>query len=372
MCFKYSDRNQNFELSYITIFNKYCQVEVLSLRVLTVFVLYSVFMHYLSQAPINGSRVLLRLDLDLPKNQKGFDTTRLDQGLVTLHTLLSKGAMHVTILAHRGRPKGKSSTYSLGPIEKLLRAALSPEENERVTLLPNVRFDPREEKGSIVYARTLAKKQDIFVQDAFATLHREHTSITYIPQVLPTFPGKQLEKELQAFERLFREPKRPFFVILGGAKLETKMPLIHAFQDIADVIFVGGKLALEAREKGLVRERKVIFAELTKDGKDISPEATEQCLRFIASSGTILWNGPMGLFEDGIHAKGTKAVAQAINAAKAFTFTGGGDTESAQTKYKAQDHINHLCSGGGAMLEYITQKSLPGIEAIKQSQEKFL
>lgn len=328
-------------------------------------------MKYLSDAKLEKKSILLRLDLDLPKTTKGYDTTRLEQGMLTVSYLLKKGASSITIIAHRGRPKGKSTALSLSPIEKLLRAKYSKEENARIHFLPNLRFDQREEKGSIAFAKILSKKHDLYVLDAFATMHRPHTSITFVPQVLPTYPGLQLEKELQAFQKILVTPKRPFVVILGGAKLETKMPLIEAFQNIADVIFVGGKLALEAQEQGLQRERKVIFAALTKDGKDISPEATDQCIRFIASAGSVVWNGPMGVFEETAHAKGTKAIALALNGAKAYTLTGGGDTESAQTKFGAQDHINHMSSGGGSMLEYLTKKTLPGIEAIKESQKEF-
>lgn len=328
-------------------------------------------MKFLASARLPGKRVLVRLDLDLPKVGNSFDSTRLDQGLPTLKYLLKHDVAHITVIAHRGRPKAKSSLYSLGPIEKLLRSHFTPEENEKITVEANLRFDPREEKGSLVYARSLAKKQDIYVLDAFATLHREHTSITYLPQILPTYPGIQLEKEIKGFQRVFENPKRPFVLILGGAKLETKMPLIEAFEGTADVILVGGKLALEAQEQGYTKGRKVILAELTKDGKDISQSAIDQFSRFIIAAGTVVWNGPMGVFEEAKHSHGTKQIALAVNSAKAYTLTGGGDTESAQTKYKAEDSIDHISSGGGSMLEYLYKKTLPGLEAITASQKTF-
>ncbi len=328
-------------------------------------------MKYLASAKIPGKRVLVRLDLDLPKVGSAFDTTRLDQGIPTLQYLLKHDAAMITVIAHRGRPKGVSSTYSLGPIEKLLRAHFSKEENARIEVLQNLRFDPREEKGSMTFARELAKKQDVYILDAFATMHREHTSITFIPQILPTFPGIQLEKEFKAFEKVLKTPKRPFLLILGGSKLETKMPLIEAFEPTADVILVGGKLALEAKEQNIAKGRKVIFGALTKDGKDLDQPAIDQFIRFIAAAGTIVWNGPMGVFEDPKHAAGTKQIALAVDTAKAFTLTGGGDTESAQTKYKAEAHVNHISSGGGSMLEYLLKKTLPGIEALDASQKEF-
>ncbi|MEP7167080.1 MAG: phosphoglycerate kinase [Candidatus Woesebacteria bacterium] len=328
-------------------------------------------MKYLSSAQIAKKRVLVRLDLDLPKAGASFDTTRLDQGIPTLQYILRHDPELITVIAHRGRPKGKSSAYSLTPIEKLLRAHFSKEENAKIVVLPNLRFDPREEKGSLTYARELAKKQDLYVVDSFATLHRNHTSITFIPQILPTYPGVQLEKELKAFAKVFNAPKRPFVILLGGSKLETKMPLIEAFENQVDVILVGGKLALEAREQNLSKGRKVIIGELTKDGKDLSPEATDQFIRFINAAGTVVWNGPMGVFEETKHSHGTKAIALAVDAARAFTLTGGGDTEAAQTKYNAEKHVDHISSGGGSMLEYLYKRTLPGIEAIDASQKAF-
>lgn len=327
-------------------------------------------MKYLESAKVEGKHVLLRLDLDLPLRGKSFDTTRLDSGVATLKYLLKHKASSLTVIGHRGRPKKASPSLSLAPIEKLLRSKLSKEENKLVEVAKNLRFDPREEKGSKALAKELAKGFDLYVFDAFATAHREHTSVTLVPDLLPTYPGLQFEKELKAFERVLVKPKRPFIVILGGAKLETKVPLIEKFQEKADVILVGGKLALEAREQGF-KGRKVILAELTKDGKDISQAAAEQFIRFIKAAGTIVWNGPMGVFEDSKHAEGTKQIAQAVNMASSYTLTGGGDTEAAQTKYKAEDKVKHISSGGGSMLEYLIKGTLPGIDAIKKSQEHF-
>ncbi len=327
-------------------------------------------MKYLESVKLQGKRVLLRLDLDLPQVGSSFDTTRLEDGIATVRYLIKKGAKSVHIIGHRGRPKGVSTKYSLAPIEKLLRAKLDEAENDKITVGKNLRFDPREEKGSKTFARELAKGYDLFVLDAFATAHRAHTSITFIPEILPTVVGLQFEKEMKAFSRVLVTPKRPFVIILGGSKLETKMPLIEAFQEKADVILVGGKLALEAREQNF-KGRKVILAELEKDGKDIAQPAVDQFIRFIKAAGTVVWNGPMGIFEETKHAKGTKQIAEAIDQASAFTLTGGGDTEAAQTKYKAEDHVKHISSGGGSMLEYLLHGTLPAIDAVNKSQQTF-
>lgn len=327
-------------------------------------------MKYLKQAKLEGKRVLVRLDLDLPEVGKSFDTTRLEDGVPTLKYLFSHKVESVTVIAHRGRPNGPSSRYSLGPIEKLLRAKLTKEENALLTVGKNLRFDPREEKGSLTFARELAKGHDVFVLDAFATAHRQHTSITFVPQILPSYFGLQFEKEITAFAQVLENPKRPFVLLLGGAKLETKMPLIESLSPKADIVLVGGKLALEARAQSLTG-RKLILAELTPDGKDITQAAIDQFSRFIKAAGTLVWNGPMGVFEDPKRAHGTKQIALAVNDCSGFTLTGGGDTEAAQTKYKAEDKIKHISSGGGSMLEYLEKGTLPGIEAVVASQTKF-
>lgn len=321
---------------------------------------------------VRGKKVLVRLDLDLPQTGKGFDASRLEDGLPTLRYLLDREADYITIIAHRGRPKGKKvRTLSLKPVEVLLRKKFQKEENERMTVLENLRYDSREEKGSMLLARQLAKGQDLFVNDAFAASHRPHTSIICIPKLLPSVMGTHMEREVMALKKVTDEPKRPFILILGGAKLETKLPLIQTFKEKADVILVGGKLAIEL-QKHPVKNRKLIIAELTKDGKDICDDSVQQFKRFIAMAKTVVWNGPMGVFEDKKHQEGTKAIAESLNhSSRVYTVIGGGDTEAAATKFRSEKHISHVSTAGGAMLDYLATGTLPGIQALEESQKKY-
>lgn len=321
---------------------------------------------------VRGKRVLVRLDLDLPQTKKGFDTSRLEDGLPTLRFLLEKKAEHITVVSHLGRPDGKKvRALSLKPIEVLLRKKFTKEENEKITVLENIRYDSREEKGSIQLAKELAKGNDIFVNDSFAVSHRKHTSVFFIPQVLPSVMGFHAEKEISALKKVTFEPKRPFVLILGGAKLETKLPLIQSFTDKADVILVGGKLAAELQKHPIVN-RKLIIATLTPTGKDISDDSILQFQRFIAMAKTVVWNGPMGMYEDKKYEKGTKEIINSLNhPSKVYTVVGGGDTEAALTKFKAEEHISHISTAGGAMLDFLLLGTLPAIDAVLESQKKF-
>ncbi len=230
----------------------------------------------------------------------------------------------------------------------------------------NLRFDPREEKGDAKFGKELAKGHDLFVNDAFATSHRAHTSIVIIPKILPTVFGVQFEKEMTVMKKITETPKRPFMFVLGGAKLETKMPLLEKVSEYVDVILLGGKLAAEARKQGY-KNRKTIIAELTEDGLDISQPSMEQFERFIVEAKTLVWNGPMGKFEDGKHMDGTKFIAQAVIKCPGYKVIGGGDTEAAVTQLKLNQEkaFSHVSSGGGAMLHYLTYRSLPAIEAVE-------
>jgi len=323
--------------------------------------------HNLSQANLDNQKVLLRMDLDLPQEHSEFDTTRLEEGVSTLKYLLDQGVRSVTVIGHRGRPEGKKNTrYSLKPIEKLLFSYLNKEQTKKVEVLDNLRFDPGEEKNSESFAKKLAKKHDIFVNDAFASSHREHASIVGIPKILPSFFGLQFQKEIEGLKPIIEAPKRPYVVILGGAKAETKLPLMEKFTEKADVILVGGKLAADLDAKP-VSNRRLIVAKLDEDGKDISFAAVEQFLRFVAMAKTVVWNGPLGMIEESAYRKGTQAIAEALSRSPAYTAVGGGDTEAALTLLNINKGINFISSGGGAMLEYLAYGTLPGIEAVRQS-----
>lgn len=332
---------------------------------------------YLTNYNPENKNVLLRLDLDLPCNNGEFDTTRLEDSFETIKYLWREKAKHVTVIAHRGHEPKKTKEFSLAPIadilyDKLLlqtgfKKAKREQLEEWLDVLENLRFDPREEKNDPKFAAELAKDQDVFVNDAFATSHREHTSIVGIPKLLPTVFGFQFEKEMTVLKKVTETPKRPFVFVLGGAKLETKLPLIEKMAELVDVILLGGKLAVEARATNL-KQRRMIVAELNEDNLDISPKAAEQFERFITDAKTIVWNGPMGKFEDEEHMAGTKYIANAIARTSAYKVLGGGDTEAAVTLLKINEGkaFSHISSGGGAMLYFLSHRKLPAIEAAQK------
>lgn len=333
-------------------------------------------MQFLSQCDPSNKKALLRLDLDLPQNEAGeFDTSRLEGGLASLEYLWHGKALTVTVIAHRGiEDETKKEKYSLFPIAEVLYKELAEklhceqeELREWLTVKENLRFDPREQEGSEEFARELATGFDLFVNDAFATAHRKHTSIVFISKILPTFFGIQFEKEIVAFEKVFTDPARPYIFILGGGKLETKLPLLEEMAKTVDKILIGGKLAVEAA-KGTVQmsdllKQKMIVATVTKNTLDISQSSANEFAQSISAAKTIVWNGPMGHFEDGVHAAGTKVVGEAVAAATqagAFSMIGGGDTEAALTILNLEKPANfsHISSGGGAMMEYLATRKL--------------
>ncbi len=330
---------------------------------------------YLTNYNPENKNVLLRLDLDLPESNGSFDTTRLEDSFETLRYLWREKAKHVTVIAHRGHEPKKTKEFSLAPIADLLyeglllqtgfKKAKREQLEEWLDVLENLRFDPREEENDPGFAKELAEGQDVFVNDAFATAHREHTSIVGLPKILPTVFGFQFEKEMTVLKKVTETPKRPFVFVLGGAKLETKMPLIEKMSELVDVILLGGKLAVEARATNY-KQRRMIVAELTEDNLDISPKAAEQFERFITDAKTIVWNGPMGKFEDPANMAGTAYVANAIARTSAFKVLGGGDTEAAVTILKINEGkaFNHISAGGGAMLYYLAYRKLPALDAI--------
>jgi phosphoglycerate kinase len=340
-------------------------------------------MKFLTQTDPNNQRVLVRLDLDLPQDSQGqFDTTRMEDGMATIEYLWQKHASGVGIIAHRGHNPEKTEAFSLQPIAEVLyskllaREAMAGIDNDRLRhwlkVKENLRFDPREEEGNMQYAEELVSGYDLFVNDAFATSHRKHTSIVLIPKVLPTVFGVQFEKEFNAFQRVFFEPARPFLFVLGGSKLETKLPLLEEMAKVVDTILVGGKLAVEAKQGNHQYSelllQKMRMAEVTEDTLDINQPSAEAFAQIISTARTIVWNGPMGYYEDGVHANGTRIVGEAVaNATRngSFSIIGGGDTEAALTVLDLEQlgNFSHISSGGGAAMDYLVHKTLPAIEA---------
>lgn len=328
-------------------------------------------MYYLKALTLKDKNVLLRLDLDLPENENGFDTTRIEMGAMTLNYVLKRGAAKVHVIGHRGRPEGKENKkLSLQPITDLLIAMVPEKARSRVTFGENLRFDEGEEKNSLAFAKKLAKGYDFYVNDAFATAHREHASIAQLPKLLPTVMGRQFEKEMKVLRRVAHTPNRPLTLILGGAK-EEKLEYVERMFEHVNVFLIGGKLA-EGRKDLEQTNRKAIVADLTQDGLDMTRDSLDQFDRFIKASETVIWNGPVGKYEDGIHEEGTKFIANSLSKTKVFSIVGGGDTEAAMTYFGlTRDDFSHVSTGGGAMMELLANGTLVGYEAIEEGQKLF-
>lgn len=308
---------------------------------------------------LKGKKVLVRVDFNVPiENGQVVNDFRIRQSLSTLR-LLSQAGAQVTAISHLS-----DSQASLVPVMEHLKT-LAPE----VRLLENLRQNPAEEINDIEFAKMLANGQDIFVNDAFSACHRKHASIVGLPQLLPSYAGLLLEREIHELSRAF-EPEHPFLFILGGIKFSTKVPLINKFLDSADKIFIGGALAIDRSAEALqpyLNNPKIIFPSkmIEAEGKlvDVDPESFEVIAGDFAGAKMILWNGPMGNFEAG-HTAGTKALIEKISGSGAYSIVGGGDTVAAIEEMNLGAKFGFISTGGGAMLDFLGNGTLPGIEAL--------
>ena len=358
---------------------------------------------------ISGKRVLVRTDFNVPLDNGIIrDDLRIREAIPTLKYLVDNGA-EVTACTHLGRPKGKfEEKYSLEPIRVRLNEILPG-----IKLLDNLRFNSGEEANDPQFIEQLVAGQDIFVNDAFGASHRSHASITGPPQLLPSAAGRLLQNEVEILLRVRNKPKRPFVAILGGSKVSDKLGVIDALVQVVDKLLIGGGMCftfLKAQgqqvgssllEEGQIDYCKELlasgapiilphdFTAMNSDGKigdpavggtvrqmgnnipdgwsglDIGPGSAALFGDIIQESKTVLWNGPMGVFEDTRFSAGTKHVAQSMAENKAsFTVIGGGDSAAAAKEFKFDTKIDHVSTGGGASLELIEKGTLPGIDAL--------
>jgi phosphoglycerate kinase len=369
--------------------------------------------------PVAGRRVLVRADLNVPLDGGRItDDTRIRASLPTIRYLREQGA-EVIVCSHLGRPKGEARPeLSLRPVAERLSELLGEPvafgaEQGPVRLLENLRFDPREEQNDPALAAELAAEADVFVSDAFGTVHRAHASTVGVAHLLPSAAGLLLAAELEAFARILDHPEHPFVVVLGGAKVADKIGVIQRFTGLADAILVGGAMAFtflaargvgvgaskhedtdgqevarramaEAEERGcelvlpsdvVVAERveadaptRVVGADAIPDGwmgLDIGPATAADYGRRLGEARTIFWNGPMGVFELEPFAAGTLAVANAVAESGAVSVVGGGDSVAAVNRAGVADRITHVSTGGGAALELVEGRTLPGVEALE-------
>ncbi len=351
----------------------------------------------------SGRRVLLRADFNVPISSGRIDDDlRIRAALPTIEWLRNRGA-EVVACSHRGRPKGRpDERFSMALVRDRL-AELAP----GVELLENLRFDPGEEANDPAFVEQLIEGFDLYVNDAFGASHRAHASVVGPPAHLPSAAGRLLAREFEVLGGLLDNPARPFLAILGGAKVSDKLGVIKALLDKVDTLVIGGAMCFtflmaQGHEVGdslvqpdwvdACRELLATGADiriptdvvcLAPDGHrvetmgpgvaagwkglDIGVATTAQFIEPILSAGTILWNGPMGLFEDPRFADGTVAIATAVADAPGFSIVGGGDSAAAVAQFGLSDGIDHISTGGGASLELIEQGDLPGLAALRAS-----
>jgi phosphoglycerate kinase len=338
------------------------------------------------EAEIAGKRVLVRADLNVPlEDGKVADDTRIRASLPTIVLLLERGAAEVVVCSHLGRPKGEDPAFSMKPVEARLRELLP---DERIRVLENTRFNPGETKNDPAFARELADNLDLYVNDAFGSAHRAHASTVGVAEVLPAYAGLLLERELEQLGKLLGEVERPFVLISGGAKVDDKLGVLRNLGGRADEVLIGGKMAEQLRMENPLgfevrlptdvvaasefsedAESKVVAYDALPDGwlgLDIGPETRKAFAARIAEAKTVFWNGPMGVFEWPRFADGTKAVAEAVAKVEGYTVVGGADSVRALTEMGLVDPVDWASTGGGAALELLEGKELPGVAAIPE------
>ncbi len=334
-------------------------------------------------ADVAGKRVLVRVDFNVPlEDGRVADDTRIRAALPTIRLLLDNGAEKVRLCSHLGRPKGEDPAFSLKPVEEHLRGLL---DDPRVSVLENTRFHPGETKNDLELARELADGCDVYVNDAFGSAHRAHSSTEAVAHLLPAYAGLLMERELEELGALLESPARPFVAVLGGAKVEDKIGVLESLAERADAVLVGGKMAEEVQPRDKVAlptdvvaaaafeqdaESRVVAADAVPEGwlgLDIGPDTRDAFAARIAEAKTVFWNGPMGVFEWPRFAAGTEAVARAVAAADAHTVVGGGDSVRAVDDLGLEDRIDWVSTGGGASLELLEGKELPGVVAIPEA-----
>jgi phosphoglycerate kinase len=335
-------------------------------------------------AEVDGKVVLVRSDLNVPlEDGQIADDTRIRSSLPTIELMLERGAREVRVCSHLGRPKGRDEKYAIAPVrERLLELA----GDGRVTVLENTRFNPGETKNDESFARELAEGCDLFVNDAFGSAHRAHASTVGVAQLLPAYAGLLLLAELENLGKLLGDVERPFVIVSGGAKVEDKIGVLENLGSRADEVLIGGKMAEDVRTENpfsfeAVLPRDVVaassfdadaetrvtpFDSLPQGwlGLDVGPETRQDFARRIARARTVFWNGPMGVFEWPRFSEGTFAVARALAESDGFTVVGGGDSVRAVHNAGVADRISWISTGGGASLELLEGKELPGVGAI--------
>ncbi len=374
-------------------------------------------MRTLEDLDVGGKRVLVRVDFNVPLDGDGniTDDARIRAALPTLKELRERGA-RLVLAAHLGRPKDREPEFSLRPAAERLSDLLGTDvrlaesldgvPDGDLVMLENVRYEQGETKNDPELAKRYAALADAYVNDAFGAAHRAHASTEAVAHLLPSAAGRLLEREVSTLKGILEDPKRPLVAVVGGAKVTDKIGVLEAFLERADEILIGGAMCFPffkaqghsvgdslCEEEGIEPARRVMGddklrlpvdlvagREFSVDtelqaidgvdvpdgwmGLDVGPRTAERYAASIAAAGTVFWNGPMGAFELEPFAAGTRAVAEAIAATSAVTVVGGGDSAAALAQFGLDDEVDHLSTGGGASLELLEGKPLPGVEAL--------
>jgi phosphoglycerate kinase len=340
------------------------------------------------QADLTGKVVLLRSDLNVPlEDGRVADDTRIRASLPTIRYLLDARVEQVRVCSHLGRPKGVDPAYAIEPVRARLREL---ESDDRITVLENTRFSPGETANDPSFAQELAAGCDLFVQDAFGSVHRAHASTVGVAEILPAYAGLLLEQELEHLGRLLGEVERPFVLVSGGAKVDDKLGVLQHLGGRADTVIVGGKMAAELATRPPLEgvdlmlptdvvaanafapdaETRLVRADSVPDGwlaLDLGPRTRSAYTARIREARTIFWNGPMGVFEWPAFAEGTNAVARAVADCEGYTVIGGGDSVRALVEAGLEERVSWVSTGGGASLELLEGKELPGVAAIPEA-----
>jgi phosphoglycerate kinase len=390
-------------------------------------------LYTLDEIDFKGRRVFLRVDYNVPQDEKGniLDDFRIKESLPTIKKIFQKGASQIIIASHLGRPENKEAIYRMDNIAKKvylmtgkktekvsdcidLEGVFPTPQQAPIVVLENLRFHEEEEKNDEIFAEKLAKNADIYINDAFGVCHRKHASVHAITKFLPGGIGLLVEKELRIFEGLLTAPERPFVAILGGSKLETKLPLIMNMMDKVDNALLGGAMIFTfykakdydigkslydkdyvANAKMLGNNEKIILpvdVVIADDkdnptnisvmspkaipsymiGLDIGPESLEEFKKILLQAKTVIWNGPLGYYENPKFAKSTNELLNFLaNNPQIKTVIGGGDTASAAENLGLRDKFFHTSTGGGASLTLLEGKKMPAMEALRENTLKF-
>jgi 3-phosphoglycerate kinase len=329
-------------------------------------------------------KILMRVDCNIAQGQLENETENFRLTLIkeSVDHILSFSGARVSLLSHFGRPEGRpDQQYSLAGLRVSLEAILGEPiefvsdcltlptfKNSRVALLENVRFYKEEEENDAVFAQRLAGGYDLYVNEAFSVSHRAHASVEAITRCLPSVAGIHLTREIETLEKALEAPERPAVAVLGGAKIETKLRLIHVFEAKYDTILLGGKIANEAIMRGMIFTPRVLFPTDFRDEKklDIGDETAGRYQQIIKDAKTVIWNGPLGKFEEPPFDQGTNKIVQAIAETKAYTIAGGGESLAVIQKAGIFHKIDLVSSGGGAMLSFLAGENLPGLECLRK------